>query len=183
MKHRTFTELLASHKNRIYSHALYSLRDSHDAEDVTQEAFLKLWDHYEELDPNRIGAWLTRVTHNLCIDFSRRRQVQRRNLGQADPEAVDTLVAAPGGFGDLEHSLRLDRRQQALLEAMGTLTPETRSVMIMHYFQDMNLHEIGLAVDKSVSALKVQIHRARKSLRLVLTTAAEFPPHERRGIG
>ncbi len=72
MKRQIYTELLASHKDRIYSHALYSLRDAHDAEDVTQEVFLKLWDRYEEIDPEKIGGWLTRVTHNLCIDQSRR---------------------------------------------------------------------------------------------------------------
>ena len=55
--------------------------------------------------------------------------------------------------------------------------------MVMHYFQDMKLHEIGDALDKSVSALKVQIHRARKSLRLVLTAATEVAPQVKRGIG
>ncbi len=183
MKQQIFTELLASHKNRIYSHALYSLRDAHDAEDVTQETFLKLWDRFEEIDPAKIGGWLTRVTHNLCIDYSRRRQAQRNNFGRPDAEAVETLVAGPGSFGDPEHDLDLTQRQRALLDALETLTPETRSVMIMHYFQDMKLHEIGLALDKSVSALKVQIHRARKSLRLVLTTATEFPPQAKRGTG
>lgn len=183
MKRQIYTELLASHKDRIYSHALYSLRDAHDAEDVTQEVFLKLWDRYEEIDPEKIGGWLTRVTHNLCIDQSRRRKAQRNNFGQPDHEAVDRLVAGAGSLGDPEHNLRLGQRQKALLDALETLTPETRSVMIMHYFQDMKLHEIGAALDKSVSALKVQIHRARKSLRLVLTAVAEAPPHTQRGTG
>lgn len=183
MKRQIYTELLASHKNRIYSHALYSLRDAHDAEDVTQEVFLKLWDKYENIDPEKIGGWLTRVTHNLCIDQSRRRKAQRNNFGQPDHEAVDTLVAVQGGLGDPEHDLHLGQRQAALLDALETLTPETRSVMIMHYFQDMKLHEIGAALGKSVSALKVQIHRARKSLRLVLTTVAETPPQTQRGTG
>jgi len=96
---------------------------------------------------------------------------------------VDRLVAQPGSLGDPEHNLHLSQRQQALLDALETLTPETRSVMIMHYFQDMKLQEIGEALDKSVSALKVQVHRARKSLRLALTTAAEIVPQAKRGIG
>ncbi len=183
MKQQIFTDLLASHKDRIYSHALYSLRDAHDAEDVTQEAFLKLWSRYEEIDPEKVAGWLTRVTHNLCIDHVRRRQAQRNNFGQPDSEAVDRLVAGPGSLGDPEHHLHLDERQQALLEALETLTPETRSVMIMHYFQDMKLHEIGEALDKSVSALKVQVHRARKSLRLALTNAVDLAPQVKRGIG
>lgn len=183
MKPHVFNELLASHRDRIYNHALYSLRHAHDAEDVTQETFMKLWNRYEDIDPQRVGGWLTRVAHNLCIDFARRRQAQRNNFGQPDPDAVDRLVAPTGPQADPTYGLQLDQRQRALLEALATLTPETRSVMIMHYFQDMKLHEIGQALGKTVSALKVQIHRARRSLRLVLNGAAELPPAARRELG
>ncbi|MCB1183979.1 sigma-70 family RNA polymerase sigma factor [bacterium] len=182
MERHVFTELLAQHKDRIYSVALYSLRDPHEAEDVTQEAFLKLWDRYAEIDPEKVGGWLTRVTHNLCIDHARRRRAQRNNFGQPDPDAVDHLVAEQGPAADPSLGVVLDERQRRLLAALDTLTPETRTVMMMHYFQDMKLHEIGEALGKSVSALKVQIHRARKSLRSALT-AAEIPPQARRGIG
>jgi RNA polymerase sigma-70 factor (ECF subfamily) len=183
MKNQVFNELVTSHRDRIYSHALYSLRDAHDAEDVTQETFLKLWNHYEEIDPQKVAGWLTRVAHNLCIDFARRRKAQRNNFDQPDPAAVDRLVADAGSRADPAFGLELDQRQRVLLDALATLTPETRSVMIMHYFQDMKLQEIGLALDKTVSALKVQIHRARRSLRLVLTAATELPPPARRGLG
>ena len=175
MERHVFTELLAQHKDRVYSLALYSLRDAHDAEDVTQEVFLKLWDRYAEIDPEKVGGWLTRVTHNLCIDHSRRRKAQRNNFGQPDADAVDRLVAEQGPGADPTLGVVLDERQRELLAALDTLTPETKSVMMMHYFQDMKLHEIGAALDKSVSALKVQIHRARKSLRLVLTTEDPLP--------
>jgi len=183
MDQQAFTELLAGHKDRLYSHALYSLRDAHDAEDITQEAFLRLWRSYDRIDPTKVGAWLTRVTHNLCVDHARRRQIQRSNLGQPDSQAVDTLATVADTTDDPLTDLYLDEQQRALLAALATLTPETRSVMIMHYFQDMKLHEIGAVLDKTVSALKVQIHRARKSLRLALTTPAEAAAQTRRGTG
>ena len=182
MERHLFTELLAQHKDRVYGMALYSLRDAHEAEDVTQEAFLKLWDRYTEIDPEKVGSWLTRVTHNLCIDHARRRRAQRNNFGHPDADAVDTLVAEHGPGADPALGLDLDERQQQLLAALDTLTPETKSVMLMHYYQEMKLHEIGEVLGKSVSALKVQIHRARKTLRLVLT-ADEVPVTARRGIG
>ncbi len=183
MRNQLFTELLANHRDRIYSHALYTLRDRHDAEDVTQEAFLKLWNRYHEIDPEKISGWLMRVTHNLCIDHVRRRQASNKNFGHPDPDAVATLATGPDDTTDPEHRLDLTQRQQALLTAMQTLSPETRSVMIMHYFQEMKLHEIGATLGKSVSALKVQMHRARKSLRLVLVAAIENPPQAQRGTG
>ena len=172
MDHPQFTQLLKSNRDRVYSHALYCLRDPEDAQDVTQEAFVKLWHNLENIEPGKAESWLKKVAHNLCIDVIRKRQSQRNNFGFADPEALDRLPAHAFGCAP-EDALILDRRQRALLEAMDTLTPETRSVMVMHYFQEMKLQEIAEALDKTVSALKVQIHRARKSLRLVLTAASE----------
>ena len=172
MKHELFTQLLESNRDRVYSHALYVVRDPEDAQDVTQDTFVRLWHNFGNIDPGKAPGWLMRVTHNLCIDLIRRRQSQRDNFGFPDPDALEMLPAR--GFGpDPAEKLQLDQRQQALLEAMETLPPDTRSVMVMHYFQGMKLHEIAEVLDKTVSALKVQIHRARKALRLVLTARCE----------
>jgi len=172
MDHLLFTQLLESNRDRVFNHALYCLRDAEDAQDVTQEAFIKLWRNQGNIGSGKARSWLMRVTHNLCIDFIRRRQSQRRNFGFPDPEALDRLPAQGGEPGP-EESLHLDQQQKALLEAMDTLPAETRSVMVMHYFQEMKLHEIAEVLGKTVSALKVQIHRARKSLRLVLSAPCE----------
>lgn len=172
MDHALFTQLLESNRDRVYNQALYCLRDPEDAQDVTQEAFVKLWRNYEDIAPDKAAGWLMRVSHNLCIDLIRRRKSQRKNFGFPDPDALDRLPGGDCGPG-IEETLHLDQQQRALLDAMDTLPAETRSVMVMHYFQEMKLAEIAAALDKTVSALKVQIHRARKSLRLVLTAPAE----------
>jgi RNA polymerase sigma-70 factor (ECF subfamily) len=172
MNHELFTQLLESNRDRIYSHALYCLRDPEDAQDVTQDTFVKLWHKFGNIDPGKAPGWLMRVVHNLCIDLIRRRQSQRNNFGYPDPDALEMLPSSGAG-PDPEERFQLDLRQRALLDAMETLPADTRSVMVMHYFQEMKLHEIAEVLDKTVSALKVQIHRARKSLRLVLTTRYE----------
>ena len=172
MNHELFTQLLKSNRDRIYSHALYCLRDPEDAQDVTQDTFVKLWHQLGNIDPGKVPGWLMRVVHNNCIDLIRRRQCQRKNFGFPDPDALDWLPASGNGHDPAER-LGLEQRQQALLDAMETLPPDTRSVMVMHYFQEMKLQEIAEVLDKTVSALKVQIHRARKSLRLVLTAPCE----------
>jgi RNA polymerase sigma-70 factor (ECF subfamily) len=172
MDHALFTQLLKSNRDRVFNHALYCLRDPEDAQDVTQDAFVKLWRSYDDIAPGKASGWLMKVAHNLCIDLIRRRRSQRNNFGFPDPDALERLPA--GGPGpDLEGTLHLNQRQRALLNAMDTLAPETRSVMMMHYFQEMKLQEIAEVLGKTVSALKVQIHRARKSLRLVLTAPSE----------
>jgi RNA polymerase sigma-70 factor (ECF subfamily) len=172
MDQELFTAMLEGNRDRVYGHALYCLRDPEDAQDVTQEAFVKLWDKHESLDPAKVPGWLMRVTHNLCIDLIRRRRSQRKNFGFPDPDLLERLPSRGTGH-DPQERLHLDRQQRALLDAMQTLAPETRSVMFMHYFQEMKLQEIATVLDKTVSALKVQIHRARKALRLVLTAPGE----------
>lgn len=164
--------MLESNRDRVYNQALYCLRDPEDAQDVTQEAFVKLWRNYENIAPDKAAGWLMRVNHNLCIDLIRRRLSQRKNFGFPDPDAVERLPDVESG-NRIEEALQLDQQQRTLLDAMDTLPAETRSVMMMHYFQEMKLQEIAEVVGKTVSALKVQIHRARKSLRLVLTAPCE----------
>lgn len=172
MDHALFTQLLESNRDRVYSQALYCLRDPEDAQDVTQDAFVKLWRNLDDIAPDKAAGWLMRVNHNLCIDLIRRRKSQRKNFGYPDADILDRLPAGETGQG-AEEALQLDQQQRALLEAMETLPAETRSVMVMHYFQEMKLAEIAATVGKTVSALKVQIHRARKSLRLVLSATCD----------
>jgi len=182
MKHSTFTELLESHRDRVYTQALYSLRDRRDAEDVTQEAFLRLWRQGADVPADKVAPWLAHVTRNLCIDQCRRRAATRRHLGVAVPEGMDDLVAAAGADDDPLRNLDLDDRQRQLVDALQTLPAETRSVMLMHYYEGRKLADIAAALGKSVSAVKVQVHRARRSLRLAIGngTAGEAAA-ERRG--
>jgi RNA polymerase sigma-70 factor (ECF subfamily) len=172
MRHNTFTELLASHRDRVYTQALYSLREPCDAEDVTQEAFLRLWRQGADVPADKVAPWLAHVTRNLCIDQCRRRAAARRHLGVADPDAVENLISAAGAADDPLRNLDLDDRQRQLVDALQTLPAETRSVMLMHYFEGRKLAEIAATLGKSVSAVKVQVHRARYSLRLAMPSGA-----------
>ncbi len=171
MTNDTFNQLLATHRDRVFTQALFSLRERRDAEDVTQEAFLRLWRQGGHLPADRVAPWLAHVTRNLCIDQCRRRSAARRHLGVADPEALEGLATAPGGADDPFTGLDLDDRQRRLLDALQTLPAETRTVMLMHYGDGTKLADIADGLGKSLSAVKVQVHRARLRLRLVLGTA------------
>ncbi len=162
MDRTTFNRVLTDQRHRVYSHAMQCLRDPDDAADVTQEAFLRLWRRGPDVDDERLAAWLTRVTHNLCIDHSRRAKTVRNRLGRPDPTALDELSTRPEQIDPAG-----DRRQE-MLDALETLPAETRSIMLMHYYQGLKLREIADMLGKNVNSLKVRIHRARKALRDVL---------------
>lgn len=163
-----FTRHLSAHRDRVYSQALWVVRHDQDAEDITQEAFLRLWRSGGDLPESGVLPWLLRVTHNLCIDRTRRQGALIRNLGRPDGEAVDRLAWNGPDSAGPDGNLAAEDRRREIMAALATLGEETRSVMLMHYFQGMKVKDIAAALGKNLNSVKVQIHRARKTLRLVL---------------
>jgi RNA polymerase sigma-70 factor (ECF subfamily) len=175
MDKNTYKKLLETHRDRVYSYTLYCLRDQDDAEDVTQEVFLRLWKQGSDFEPEKTEAWLVKVAHNLCVDHARKRKTQRTYLGQPDEAALENLVEPASTWTNPELGLQRSQARQEILDAMSTLQEETRSVMLMHYFQGLRLQDIAQALGKNTSTVKVQLHRARKALRLVLEGGLDNP--------
>lgn len=162
-----FTNTVTLHQNRVYGLALHVLRDSDDAADVAQEAFLRLWRKGGNLPPESVRPWLLRVAHNLCLDHLRRSQLQQRRLGRPDHEAVHALPAKP-------ETIPAPHFPEELNLALATLAPETRSMLVLHYCEGLKLAEIAKMLGTTLSAVKVRIHRARKALRDTLGPSASI---------
>ena len=173
----TYINLLREHRDRVYSVAFYSLRDADDAADITQETFLRLWRFKGNLTSGQAKAWLLRVCHNLCIDQARRRKTVRTYFGVADSDAVESLKYSDEHGADPTLKLQQQQQQASLLESMEILPDETRSIMMLHYFQDMKIQDIALMLGLKVSTIKVRLHRARKTLKKQLsgTNLAPLP--------
>jgi RNA polymerase sigma-70 factor (ECF subfamily) len=170
MKPRDFHELAASQRNRIYSYASYLLRNRQDAEDVTQEAFVRLWHRCQAPDrKGRIG-WLIRVTHNLCMDVKRdrHRAAQYTQAATEEPHALPSTRAQAGP--DAEQQLLLDESHRALLAALSQLPDATQSYLLLHYFEGLTYPEIAEITDTHPTTVKVQVHRGRQALKRILTS-------------
>jgi RNA polymerase sigma factor (sigma-70 family) len=176
MKRTEFQNLLNSHKDRVYGHAVYFLRNREDAEDVTQEVFVKLWNHWDSIDMEKAESWLMRVAHRQCIDsFRRRARARRRETPDACGDRdSDTLNDGPptASFypSDPELEFELNENQRTLIDAMDGLPAATRSMMLMHYFEDITMECIGEVLGMTPNAVKVAIHRGRKNLGEILRT-------------
>ena len=170
MNKNDYIPLLESHRDRVYSYALYCLRDPEDAEDLTQEVFLRLWHSGGNGPPDQAEAWLIRVAHNLVIDHVRRRKTRIRHLGPPDGRDLEQVPASLDSWDHPDRHLERQDQRQEILNAMSTLQDETRSIMVMHYFQGLKLQDIAAQLGKKTSTVKVQLHRARRALRLVLDT-------------
>lgn len=148
--------LTARHLPRVLAHAHRILQDHAEAEDVAQEAMLKLW----KIAPDwregeaRLSTWLYRVTANACTDRLRK----RRTVGlEAAPEQVDAAPTA-------EAALIAVDRQKALHGAMAELPERQRNALVLRHFEALSNPDIAAALETSVEAVESLLGRARRAL-------------------
>ena len=173
MKKSAFRTILDEHKNRVFSYAFYVLRNREDAEDVTQEVFIKLWQNLEKIDENRYVGWIMRVAHNQCISLARKRKTSFDYREESDRMAAITLLEQGKITSSPELACESSELTRTLLFALEKLSAKTRSIMILHYFHGMKYRTIGEIAEMNVNTIKVEVHRGRKKLREIL--ANEFP--------
>lgn len=154
-----YQQALAQHRQRIYSFARYSLRAAEDAEDITQEVFIKLWQHWQKVDHDRLGAWLMRVAHNAVIDHVRK----HRNANASVDRFVD--VEQQSGDEEAHAQVEQDTFQLCLQAEIKSLDEPFRSIIIMRDIQDMSYSEIQESLQLTESQVKVYLHRGRRKLR------------------
>jgi RNA polymerase sigma-70 factor, ECF subfamily len=149
--------------DRVYAYVSARVRDSHEAEDVTETVFLKAFEAIGAYDRRGVpfGAWLFRIARNATIDHSRRSARIPRPLDDLaeqvgpDPVTVEEHVAA-----------RLDG--VAIRSAIRSLTDEQASVIACRFFWDMDIRETARTLERTQGAVKSLQHRALRSLARVL---------------
>ena len=152
-----YRRLVLQHQQRVYSLAVNLLQNPAEAEDVTQEAYIKLWKNIGEVDEPRAGGWLLAVTRNLCIDVLRARKVS---------DDVDGLsLECQQESGRPQNATALSRLSVVLQNAVGALKEPYRSLVIMSDVQQRPQREIADTLGLSLSQVKVYLHRAREKLR------------------
>ncbi len=155
-----YQQAIEQYRQRIYSFAHYSLRAREDAEDITQEVFIKLWQHWQKIDHSKLNAWLMRVAHNAVIDHVRRGKNQAEKIDDyAEPEEQATSHEDAGAD--------IDRQafSTQLMDCIRSLEDPFRSIIIMRDVQGMSYADIQHSLDMSESQVKVYLHRGRRKLR------------------
>lgn len=168
-----FESLVAEHKDMIFTFALYYLRSRPEAEDVTQEVLLKLWQHLgaprgsDEADAESpelasAGAWLNRVTRNACFDRRRRSASYRRRM-EEEPE--DGLEDAAALQPDPEQLSAARSFRRHLRRALGEVPEPYRSVLLLRELQGLKYDEISRTLTLPLNTVKTHLYRGRRLLR------------------
>ncbi len=161
MTHRQYEHYVRAYQHRVYGFAYHFLGDREEAEDVSQEVFLRLWKHRREMDGGEPLGWLLRVTRNASVDALRRRKTYRRTI----TDDTDRVEAAAGNTPGPARDAELNEFRAMLDLALDRLAEPYRSIVILRELQDLKYQEIGETLDLPLTSVKVYLHRARKMLR------------------
>ena len=164
---RAFRELVGRYQARVYSLAYRMLRVREDAEDITQETFVRMFRAARRYDPERpFSSWLFTIASRLCIDHIRRRRLPTVSMFQREPGSHEewTLeLADPGQRPDEQtEQHEEERRMRALVDR---LPEHYRIVVMLRHQEDLSYEEIAEALDMPLGTIKARIHRARALLR------------------
>jgi RNA polymerase sigma-70 factor (ECF subfamily) len=158
---RAFEDLYRAHLRDVYSYAYYRVGNQHDAEDLTEQAFLQAYRHFDrarrESDGRPLRPWLIRIAHNLASNYYR----DRSRRPQTSLEVADPIAARHGTEQLVEGRDELSR----VLDGVKQLPDDRREALIMRFALGMDNREIARALGRSDGATKVLIHRAIKQLQ------------------
>lgn len=173
----SFTQLVARHTDRLYSLALRLLGNATEAEDATQETFIRAYAHLASFHGSAsFATWLYRVMLNVCRDQLRRRQVRERTV---DFSRVSQLWADERYSVDPERVVLALESRQIIDRALRQLPSTYRATLLLHEVDGLTLNEIANMMDAPLPTVKSRLQRARMALVTLLDEAArlEDAPH------
>ncbi|MGB5875115.1 MAG: RNA polymerase sigma factor [Bacteroidota bacterium] len=161
-----FRDLVVNHQSFAFGLALRMLCEEHDAADVVQEAFVRVWKHIDDFNPeNRFTTWLYAIVSNLCLDRLRGRRRARRLFARSE-EASDFEALPDLQLIDEVHSNReLVRIIRLLAEK---LSAKQRLVFALRDLQDCSIEETSAITGMSASSVKSNLCYARRHIREML---------------
>lgn len=155
-----FTHLVEAYQGPVYNLCYRMLGDAYDAEDASQETFLRAYHNLRRYDPGRsFSTWILSIAAHYCIDQIRKKRYPSTSLDNDEIE-IDPPDSQPG-----PEMVLLARENQNKVQALlDKLQPQDRAAVVMRYWYEFSYEEIAAALKTSVSAIKSRLHRARLDL-------------------
>jgi len=162
-RNMAFNQLVRKYQQKIYWHIRKMVIDHEDADDLTQEVFIKVWKHLENFRQDaQLYTWLYRIATNECLNFLKSKK-RKFFLPINDVEAELTAKI------DQQENLSGDEIQLKLQKALLKLPDKQRLVFNMKYYDDLKYEEISEILGTSVGALKASYHLAVKKIEEYVT--------------
>lgn len=167
----------SAHYAQILRYVRSVVGDATEAEDLTQETFLRAYRARNSLrDPDAVLPWLYSVATHVCLDRLRQRARLAPSESDLDPETVAPPDPAPSA-GKLTEQADMSNCVEAYV---SELSDSYRAVLLLHDVRGLTAREIGELLGDSTGNVKIRIHRARKQLQAALESGCHFS-HDERG--
>jgi RNA polymerase sigma-70 factor (ECF subfamily) len=155
-----FEELIRRLQRRVYGFAYHHVRDLDEAHDLTQEIFVKLYRNLRRYDSARpFDPWFWKLAANTSINY------RRKQVPVPTDQSPDQIAAADS---------TMPLHDPALSDALTQLDPAYRLPILLHYYADLSLEQVGQSMNLSIPAIKSRLHRARALLRNSLAESEEL---------
>jgi RNA polymerase sigma-70 factor (ECF subfamily) len=159
----TWDEVVRTHGQRVYRLAYRLTGNQHDAEDITQEVFVRVFRSLATYTPGTFEGWLHRITTNLFLDLVRRRA--RIRFDALADDAHDRMPGREPTPAQAYDDTHLDPDIQAALDA---LSPEFRAAVVLCDIEGLSYEEIAATLGIKLGTVRSRIHRGRSQLRVAL---------------
>ena len=165
----TFDEIVRQQQRRVYRVLLMMVRDPDTADTLTQECFLRAYQHRASFRGEcRVDTWILRIAVNLSRDHgkSRRAAFWKRLVGLEDQEGSSREVAAPQASP--EQALLAREELRVVLDATASLSSQQRAIFLMRFSEEMPLAEIAKVLGLRTGSVKAQLSRAVGKVRRLM---------------
>ncbi|MBZ5735076.1 RNA polymerase sigma factor SigE [Nocardioides sp. TRM66260-LWL] len=163
----TWDEIVERHTDRVYRLAYRLTGNRPDAEDLTQEVFVRVFRSLDTYTPGTFEGWLHRITTNLFLDQARRRQ--RIRFDALSDERAARLTSPQAAPEAAYHDQRFDDDVE---RALATLPPDFRAAVVLCDVEGLSYEEIATILDAKIGTVRSRIHRGRAMLRSALAHRA-----------
>jgi RNA polymerase sigma-70 factor (ECF subfamily) len=163
----TWDEIVEAHSDRVYRLAYRLTGNQHDAEDLTQEVFVRVFRSLDSYTPGTFEGWLHRITTNLFLDQARRKQKIRFDaLSDERARRLASNAATP----DAAYADRMF--DDDIESALATLPPDFRAAVVLCDVEGLTYEEIAEIIGAKLGTVRSRIHRGRAMLRRALAHRA-----------
>jgi RNA polymerase sigma-70 factor, ECF subfamily len=162
----SWDEVVRLHSARVYRLAYRLTGNRHDAEDLTQEVFVRVFRSLANYTPGTFEGWLHRITTNLFLDVVRRKA---RIRFEALPDDAERLASRDRGPAQVYDDTHFDADVQSALDA---LPPDFRAAVVLCDLEGLTYEEIASVLDIKIGTVRSRIHRGRSQLRAALAHRA-----------
>lgn len=163
-----FDVLIERHKDRIYSYIFHSVKNSELADDIFQETFVKAIMNIKQgryTENGRFPAWITRIAHNLIIDFFR--QTKAENLQSTDASDINILNRKELSEQTIEDDMITTQIHQDIRRLVMALPENQREVLLMRYYKNMSFKEIADFTQVSINTALGRMRYAILNMRRI----------------